>query len=257
MKIATAKGKEVGRGQTVHAVHCSEVAFYPDPESLMLSLKQAVPDLPGTIVILESTANGAGNWFHQEWFAAKAGESDFIPLFFPWFMHDEYSFRDTTLTYDRPDQGRAGDDARSSTASGSRNWHGGGGASATSAATTSPKFQQEYPNDDHEAFLTTGRNIFPQDTPGRVLRRPSRELEGFISPIRDPLEPQGTFHKDGTGELTIFKYPHPGQKLRGAPATRPAPRGGTRPVSRCSTATPSSRWPCGTATASRWPSPTA
>ena len=101
MKIATAKGQEVGRGQTIHAVHCSEVAFYPDPESLMLSLKQAVPDKPGTIVILESTANGAGNWFHQEWFAAKAGESDYIAMFFPWYLHEEYSFPDTTLAYEQ------------------------------------------------------------------------------------------------------------------------------------------------------------
>ena len=210
MKIATAKGQEVGRGQTIHAVHCSEVAFYPDPEGLMLSLKQAVPDKPETIVILESTANGAGNWFHKEWFAAKAGKSDYIAMFFPWYLHEEYSFPDTTLTYDQLTKDER-EMAKKFDGIGLpqlawRRW-----CIRNKCGNDVSKFQQEYPNDDHEAFLTTGRNMFPLDSLDQCFDQRDG-AQGFISPIRDPTKPQGSFHKDATGNLTIFKHPHASQR---------------------------------------------
>ena len=52
---------------------------------------QAVPNAPGTEVILESTANGVGNYFHQMWQQAEAGHSDFRAIFVPWFWQEEYS----------------------------------------------------------------------------------------------------------------------------------------------------------------------
>jgi hypothetical protein len=42
-------------------------------------------------VILESTANGVGNVFHQLWSDAERGLSDHIPIFVPWFWQPEYS----------------------------------------------------------------------------------------------------------------------------------------------------------------------
>jgi len=210
MKIATAKGKEVGRGQTIHAVHCSEVAFYPDPEGLMTALKQAVPDKPGTVILLESTANGAGNWFHQEWFAAKAGESDFIPLFFPWYLHEEYSFPDTTLTYDRLTKEER-DLMEKFEGLGIpqlawRRW-----CIRNKCNNDEDVFHQEYPCDDHEAFLTTGRNIFPLDKLDACYE-PRNGAQGYLSPLRDPTKRQGQFFKSKDGELRIFKHPHDRQK---------------------------------------------
>jgi hypothetical protein len=41
-------------------------------------------------VILESTANGMGNFFHQMWRGAEAGENDYIAVFVPWYWQDEY-----------------------------------------------------------------------------------------------------------------------------------------------------------------------
>ena len=52
---------------------------------------QAVPDAPNTEVILESTANGLNNYFHQQWKLAEKGESEFIPIFVPWFWQSEYT----------------------------------------------------------------------------------------------------------------------------------------------------------------------
>ena len=209
MKIATAKGREVGRSSTIHAVHMSEAAFWPFPEELMTSLKQSVPNKPGTIMVIESTANGAGNWFHQEWFRAKAGESDFIPIFFPWYFHPEYSFPDTSLSYEDLNK----DERDLMTVPGIglpqlawRRW-----CIANNCDNDISKFHQEYPSTDHEAFLTTGRNIFPLDKLDECYD-PKNGARGMLTPITDPTKKQGEFIKDSSGPLRIFRYPGENQK---------------------------------------------
>lgn len=89
-KVGTAGTKGVGRSQTIQLFHGSEVAFWPNADTHIAGILQAVPDLPGTEVILESTANGMGNLFHQYWQAAESGKSDYIAVFIPWFWQDEY-----------------------------------------------------------------------------------------------------------------------------------------------------------------------
>ena len=89
-KIGTAGNKAVGRSQTIQLFHGSEVAFWPNAEEHTKGILQAVPDAPGTEVILESTANGVGNYFHQQWKQAEKGLSDFIAVFIPWYWQQEY-----------------------------------------------------------------------------------------------------------------------------------------------------------------------
>ncbi len=89
-KVGTAGTKGVGRSSTIQLFHGSEVAFWPNAESHAAGVLQAVPDQDGTEVILESTANGIGNFFHQKWRDAENGEGDFIAIFVPWFWQEEY-----------------------------------------------------------------------------------------------------------------------------------------------------------------------
>lgn len=89
-KVGTAGTKGVGRSSTIQLFHGSEVAFWPHAETHAAGVLQAVPDAAGTQVILESTANGIGNFFHQKWRDAERGENEFIPVFVPWFWQDEY-----------------------------------------------------------------------------------------------------------------------------------------------------------------------
>lgn len=58
--VGTAGAKAVGRSKTVQLFHGSEVAFWPNAPTHFAGVVQAIPDLPGTEVILESTANGVG-----------------------------------------------------------------------------------------------------------------------------------------------------------------------------------------------------
>lgn len=89
-KVGTAGNKSVGRGTTLQFFHGSEVAFWPHAAEHAKGIMQAIPDEPDTESILESTANGVGNFFHQQWQKAEAGESEYIAIFVPWFWQDEY-----------------------------------------------------------------------------------------------------------------------------------------------------------------------
>jgi len=89
-KVGTAGTKGVGRLATVQLLHGSEVAFWPHAHTHAAGALQTVPDAGGTEVILESTANGAGNLFHQMWRDAETGVSEYIAVFVPWYWQEEY-----------------------------------------------------------------------------------------------------------------------------------------------------------------------
>ena len=88
--VGTAGAKATGRSQTVQLFHGSEVAFWPNAPTHFAGVVQAVPDLPGTEIILESTANGLGGEYHERWQQAEAGVGDYIAIFIPWFWQQEY-----------------------------------------------------------------------------------------------------------------------------------------------------------------------
>lgn len=89
-RVGTAGARAVGRSQTLQLFHASEYGFWPNAEDHAAGILQAVPDLLGTEIIKESTANGMGNQFHQEWQKAEAGLSEYEAIFIPWFWQDEY-----------------------------------------------------------------------------------------------------------------------------------------------------------------------
>ena len=90
LTVETAMDAAAGRGSTIQALHASELAFWEKPEQVWVALMQAVPDA-GSEVVIESTANGVGNMFHQMWEDAEAGDSSFWPVFLPWWIHGEYT----------------------------------------------------------------------------------------------------------------------------------------------------------------------
>ena len=90
IRCMTAGPSGVGRSYTFHFLHISEYAFWPGKKHETLSgLLATVPDLPGTMVIIESTANGYED-FKERWDKAVAGESDFLPVFIGWNELPEY-----------------------------------------------------------------------------------------------------------------------------------------------------------------------
>lgn len=89
-RIGTAGSKGTGRGETIQLFHGSEVAYWPNADTHVAGALQAVPDEPGTEVILESTSNGRKGLFYEMCAAAMAGEGEYILVFIPWFWQAEY-----------------------------------------------------------------------------------------------------------------------------------------------------------------------
>ena len=161
MRTATATKDEVGRGRTLHAVHCSEVGFWPDAETLVPGLMTAIPNEHGTICILESTAKGVGGYWYDTWQEAitPQGNSQFTPMFFPWYLHDEYEIRGTHLQYrDLDDEEKELLDAFPEMTIPKLAWRRRKIASLPKKETG---FHEEYPCTENEAFLATGSNVFP------------------------------------------------------------------------------------------------
>lgn len=87
--IGTAGSRKFGRGDTITDLHCSEIAYWEDPKSLVAGLFQAVPRESGEIII-ESTGNGTGNYYHRACTRAYEGIGRFRLHFFDWLKAKEY-----------------------------------------------------------------------------------------------------------------------------------------------------------------------
>lgn len=89
--VGTAQStKGSGRSSTLQLFHGSEVAFWQNAQEHFSGVMQAIPNAQGTEIILESTANGVGGVFYDQWLKAEKGEGQFRPIFLPWYWMDEY-----------------------------------------------------------------------------------------------------------------------------------------------------------------------
>ena len=89
-KVGTAGTRGVGRSATLQCFHGSEVAFWPFADAHGAGALQAVPDADCTEIILESTANGVGNFFYQTWRNAETGGNEYTAIFIPWYWQEDY-----------------------------------------------------------------------------------------------------------------------------------------------------------------------
>jgi hypothetical protein len=90
-KVGTAGTKGLGRSKTFQQIHWSEVAYSPHCDEHAAGILQTVPDTEGTEIILESTANGQGNYFHRACTQALAADGDYELVFIPWYWQAEYT----------------------------------------------------------------------------------------------------------------------------------------------------------------------
>lgn len=207
LQTATARTATTGRGKTIRFVHGSEVAFWDNASILMAGLRQAIPTAPRTVIVLESTANGVGNYFHTTWQEAEEG-SEYIPFFFPWFHQAEY---DAAYLYDAdavvPSPFYYKDEeerilhklgVRDSQLVW-RRW-----AIRSLCGNNLNTFHQEYPSTPEEAFISTGMNVFPLPSVQKIYQ----PLDGQVGRL---VRDTGTirFVPDISGPLRIFRKPAP------------------------------------------------
>ena len=217
--VATAGTTEAGRSATVHNLHASEVAFFPDAKITMLGLLQSVPDELNTLVVLESTANGVGDWFHEMWQKASKGENEFIPVFLPWFFDTGYtrSFRSDGERQQFMNEiglevnDGSGNKVRTYEYELMRkynltleqmNWRKH--TIANKCQGDEMLFMQEYPSTPEEAFISTGRPKFSIKSLKQYQTITKKPKRGYLQ-----LNSEGKvyFIGDDNGYVSIWKDP--------------------------------------------------
>jgi hypothetical protein len=209
-----------GLGTGNHFIHFSEYAFYRDAESVRKSVIPTVFNVPGTSVVIESTANGmigAGEAFYDEWKLAKQGKSIFKPLFYSWLEHEGYKRRffnakereELIDTLD-PEEEELID--RFGATHEQLNWRryqikflGEGVSQGDYLKGDLENFHEQYPVSDDEAFIVSGNRVFNRlalkeykDKCKRYKWRGEVESDRLI--------------KDSQGNLRVWEMPQKDEK---------------------------------------------
>lgn len=192
LRVATAGGKGVARGETLQVIHLSEVAFWPTAfaQANFNGLVQAVPDTPGTAKFIESTANGMTGLFRSTWVGATNGSNEYEPFFSAWFESSEYSKEAPEGFKRTPDEEKLA--AKFNLTDDQLYWR-----RLKIGEVTLELFKQEYPSTPDEAFIATGRPVFD---PAYIVDRLTVPKE----PIARMAVEDGVLNEHPVGELLVY-----------------------------------------------------
>lgn len=187
--VATAGQKAVGRSKTTLLFHGSEVAFWPNAADHFAGPVQGVPDIPGSEIILESTANGVTGEFYERWQQAESGIGDYIPIFSPWFWEPGYRREPPEDFKLRADKMEGEEISELEYAElheldlAQMCWR-----RAKIAELKDPMlFMQEYPATPDEAFQATGHDSYIKSS--AVLRARKNNIEDPLGPLVIGVDP--------------------------------------------------------------------
>lgn len=195
-------------------IHLSEVAYWEDTlkrkgEKVAQSLRNTVKYVPYSLIVLESTANGKGNFFHNEWLSAASGKSRYKPVFVAWWEIEMYqaeiidyaSFVNSMNDYDWY-LWKLG-----ATLEGI-NWY-----NLTKIGENKSDWEMfsEYPSTATEAFQATGRRVFHPayiEAIGEDVRKPDFIGDTFADKrIGKEAFSNISFVKSSTGNLWVWGMP--------------------------------------------------
>lgn len=179
-----------------------------DPNDIIRSIAGSVALASHTLLVIESTANGVGNYFHTEWLRAEAGVSDKTAIFVPWYEYDIYTLPvdDYETLWNSLDPYERGLWQRGLSLEQIAWYH-----AKRREYTTHRAMQAEYPSTADEAFTATDRGVFDTDGIARLrteCRQPAStgEICGNAVKGREALR-NVHFTADSAGRLKIWKHP--------------------------------------------------
>lgn len=203
IRVATAGQYGVGRSSTFQYMHLSEVAFWREQDGRtvqdqMTGLLQTLPQHGQSLLVIESTANGF-NYFKKLWDDAVNGDSDFIPLFFPWYQMPEYrmEYNGERLTEEEEELKKQFELDNEQIM-----WRRY--AIRTLCGGDINQFKQEYPATPEEAFIQTGNPFF--DTMAVQKRLQSVRRADYVGEFTD----LGHFYEAEKGKVEIWEMPKEG-----------------------------------------------
>ncbi|KKN81783.1 hypothetical protein LCGC14_0316950 [marine sediment metagenome] len=231
--IASARSFVAGRAETIHHLICDEFAFWPTiaTERILAPAMARIP--PGGTCDILSTPNGEDNDFCGMFRLAKEGNSVFKPHFYPWFMHEEYTFgiHDIRAGYvkdgDKPIFDLTEDEARLvmnfSLTHDQIRWRRFTvfqNESLRRNGNTRTLFSQEFPEDDVSCFLATGDMYYDTTLVDELAKQcypaPSNRmgLHIWVEPVEGEqymvcIDPgQAKITQTAIGVITIRKDEH-------------------------------------------------
>lgn len=214
ISVCSAENVDAARGADYAMAHLSEVAFWADTpgkkaSDLVRAICGSVPRVPNSVIVMESTANGVGNFFHREWVRAQAGESDKEAVFVPWFEIEMYreeltcpveELKSRLTPYERelmetehlsPEQ---------------INWY----HLKSREYAAHEQMAAEYPSNPSEAFTSTEVSVFP-----------ARYIESLRRGVSEPIErydferERQEFFPTVSGALEVWAEPCKASELQG------------------------------------------
>lgn len=227
--VGTYNNPTSGRGGDMSCVHYSEVGLWEDtdgksPEDIIRSISSSLLLAPLTVEVIESTANGMGNFYYRSYIAAKKGESNRRAVFVPWFLIERYeipvpdkaNFATWLLTNKDNDN-----PPKDCLDPGKYYWHLwelGASFDAINWYIHKRKdymdhsdMAAEFPSDDIEAFKNSGKNVFNIYQIDRFKEKCKAPL--YIGEVQGRT-PQGLqalsnlhFSPDHSGQLHIWALP--------------------------------------------------
>lgn len=232
--IGTYNNPTSGRGGDMSCVHYSEVGLWEDtdgktPEDIIRSISSSLLLAPLTIEVIESTANGMGNFYYRAYTTAKEGKSNRKAVFVPWFfierytkrVEDEEAFAEWLLeNKDNPNKPEGCLDA------GTYYWHLwelGATFEAINWYIEKRKdyldhadMQAEFPSDDIEAFKNSGNMVFSIyhiDKQRKNCKQPAfvGEVQGDAIQGKQAIQ-NLKFIEDYKGILQVWKLPEKTEK---------------------------------------------
>ena len=207
IKLGSAIAPENSRGGDYNLVHCTEVGLWMtadghDPAAIVQGATGGMLYEANTMIVLESTAKGVGNYFHKEYVAAVKGKSQFKAIFVAWFEVDQNSieFKDAASRrrfaewlWKHKGDATAEDERHESGVYLWWLWELGATLEGIHwyiiermKYGSSASMREEYPSTWQESFVNSGANVFDNMLVDRLRKgvKPAKwrgELEGAVA----------------------------------------------------------------------------
>lgn len=210
IKCMTAGSSGVGRSDTFNYLHISELAFWGNnAKETTIGLFQAVPNLPNTMIVIESTANGF-EYFKELWDMAVKGESDFIPVFVGWNELDDYKMPYTGFELTDYEKNLQRIYNLSLEQLSWRRW-----CIKNNCGGDEQQFKQEYPINPQEAFISSGNCVFDKEIVINRIQEVSKPIKvGYFEYKYDDTMPVGKkitdirWVNDKNGYIELYELPN-------------------------------------------------
>jgi hypothetical protein len=222
--LAASTNPNAVRGVDASLVHLTEAAYWKatpgkDPWDAVRAIYCSVAMNEMTMIVMESTADGVGSFFHEEWLRAESGKSDMRAVFVAWHEIKAYTLHFTSKEqarqlWEQLDEYEKNLWTAEQLTLEQIHWY----HRRRREMKEHSKMKSEFPTTALEAFTSSSTNVFPIEKTN-LLRRDCRQPIAYgevcsqTGALTGPRALLGVnFRNDPAGELHIWAFPERGEK---------------------------------------------